>query len=289
MNLLLALLIAVTMAPEPASRQTPSAAGARQDAAVSQYVIGPQDLLKITVFDEPDLTNTYRVDPDGFITFPLINRISAGNLTIGEFQDRLRQMLENGYIKNPQVRVEVDQFKSQQVYVIGEVRSPGKIPMTGTMNLLEALALAGSPTAAASNEIVVAHPRRPSAAASAPNGKPTAMPDEKDADIVRVSLKDLQLGKAGQDITLRDGDIINVPKALTFYITGQVRNPGSLIWEAGMTLQQALALAGGLTERGSTRGVTASRLVNGKLVDVPLKLTDKVLANDTITVRQRFF
>jgi polysaccharide export outer membrane protein len=284
MNVLLAILFAATMAP-PA--QTPAAVPPKQDAAASQYVIGPQDLLKITVFDEPDLTNTYRVDPDGFITFPLISRISAANLTIGEFQDRLREMLANGYIRNPQVRVDVDQFKSQQVYVIGEVRNPGKIPMTGTLNLLEALALAGSPTASASNEIVIAHPKRPVASPS--DDKSRAMPDEKDADIVRVSLKDLQLGKAGQDITLRDGDIINVPKALSFYITGQVRNPGSLIWEPGMTLQQALALAGGLTDRGSTRGVTASRLVNGKLVDVPLKLTDKVLANDTITVRQRFF
>ena len=284
MNVLLAILFAATMAPQA---QISAAVPPKQDAAASQYVIGPQDLLKITVFDEPDLTNTYRVDPDGFITFPLISRISAANLTIGEFQDRLREMLANGYIRNPQVRVDVDQFKSQQVYVIGEVRSPGKIPMTGTLNLLEALALAGSPTASASNEIVIAHPKRPVASPS--DDKSRAMPDEKDADIVRVSLKDLQLGKAGQDITLRDGDIINVPKALSFYITGQVRNPGSLIWEPGMTLQQALALAGGLTDRGSTRGVTASRLVNGKLVDVPLKLTDKVLANDTITVRQRFF
>jgi len=284
MNVLLAILFAATMAPQA---QISAAVPPKQDAAVSQYVIGPQDLLKITVFDEPDLTNTYRVDPDGFITFPLISRISAANLTIGEFQDRLREMLANGYIRNPQVRVDVDQFKSQQVYVIGEVRNPGKIPMTGTLNLLEALALAGSPTASASNEIVIAHPKRPVASPS--DDKSRAMPDEKDADIVRVSLKDLQLGKAGQDITLRDGDIINVPKALSFYITGQVRNPGSLIWEPGMTLQQALALAGGLTDRGSTRGVTASRLVNGKLVDVPLKLTDKVLANDTITVRQRFF
>jgi polysaccharide biosynthesis/export protein len=272
----------VVLMGAPAAAQAPApAAAVKPDAAVTQYVIGPQDLLRITVFDEPDLTNTYRVDPDGFITFPLISRIAAGNLTIGEFQDRLRSTLSNGYIRNPQVRVEVDQFKSQQVYVIGEVRSPGKIAMTGSLNLLEALALAGSPTAAASNEIVVAHPKRPSASG--------AMPDEKDADIVRVSLKDLQLGKAGQDLTLRDGDIINVPKALSFYITGQVRNPGSLIWEAGMTLQQALALAGGLTDRGSTRGITASRLVNGKLVDVGLKLSDKVLANDTITVRQRFF
>jgi polysaccharide export outer membrane protein len=278
MNLLVASVIALTLAPQAGA---PPSAAAKQDPAVTQYVIGPQDLLKITVFDEPDLTNTYRVDPDGYITFPLINRISAGSLTIGEFQDRLRSTLANGYIRNPQVRVEVDQFKSQQVYVIGEVRSPGKIPMTGTMNLLEALALAGSPTAAASNEVVVAHPKRPNASG--------VMPDESDADIVRVSLKDLQLGKAGQDITLRDGDIINVPKALSFYITGQVRNPGSLIWEPGMTLQQALALAGGLTDRGSTRGVTASRLVNGTLMDVKLKLTDKVLANDTITVRQRFF
>jgi len=108
-------------------------------AAPAQYTIGPQDLLKITVFDEPDLTNSYRVDGDGFITFPYISRVAAGGLKLGELQDRIRALLSAGFIRNPQVRVEIGEFKSQSVLVSGEVRQPGKITMTGSMTLLEAL------------------------------------------------------------------------------------------------------------------------------------------------------
>ncbi len=244
-------------------------------AAAPKYTIGPQDLLKITVFDEPDLTNSYRVDSDGFITFPYINRVAASGLTLQELQDRLRSMLAAGYLKNPQIRVEVDQYKSQSVYVSGEVRAPGKMTMTGAMTLLEALAAAGSPTSSASSELTIAHPKR----AGAP---------EAAADVVRVNWKDLQLGKA-TDVVLQDGDIINVPKAQTFYITGQVRNPGSYVLEPGMTVQQAVALAGGLTDRGSDRGIAATRVVNGKRKEIDIKLTDRVEPNDTIAVPQRFF
>jgi polysaccharide export outer membrane protein len=101
-------------------------------------MIGLQDLLKIPVFDEPDLTNSYRVGADGFITFPYIGRVAASGLTLAELQDRIRGLLAAGFIKNPQVRAEVGEFKSQSVLVSGEVRQPGKITMTGTMTLLEA-------------------------------------------------------------------------------------------------------------------------------------------------------
>ena len=174
-------------------------------------MIGPQDLLKITVFDEPDLTNSYRVDGDGFITFPYIGRVAAGGLTLAELQDRVRTLLAAGFIRNPQVRVEIGEFKSQSVLVSGEVRQPGKITMTGAMTLLEALAAAGSTTSSASSELTVAHPRKPGE-----TGTPRSS---------RINWKDLQLGK-GTDVGLQDGDIINVPKAQTFFITGQMRNGG---------------------------------------------------------------
>jgi len=281
MNVLISLLVATLLmqrppvvAPTPAPPQ-PLPGAAAELPSPAKYQIGSQDLLKITVLDEPDLSQSYRVDTDGYISFPYIGRVQAAGSTLTDVQEKLRSGLAAGYIRNPQVRVEIESYKSQSVMVSGEVRTPGKITMTGAMTVLEALASAGSPTSAASNELTIAHARKPGA-------------ESADADITRVNWKNLQLGK-GTDVGLQDGDILNVPKAQTFYITGQIRNPGSFVLDPGMTVQQAIALAGGLTERGSDRRITASRLVNGKLTDVGLKMEDRVMANDVVTIGQRLF
>jgi polysaccharide export outer membrane protein len=249
--------------------------------APPSYVIGPQDSIRITVFDEPELSGTYRVESDGMLMFPLVQRIPASGLTLLEFQNQLTKKLSPAFIRNPQVRVEIDQYKSQSVFVLGEVRSPGKVTMTGAMTLLEALAQAGSPTSTASVEITVTHPKKINTSGAVPD------PDaEQDADKNVVNLTDLQ---AANSFVLRDGDIITVPKAQTFYLSGQVRNPGSYVLQPGETLEQALAVAGGLTDRGSTRGIKANRMINGKQVEVSLKLSDKIKADDTILVPQRLF
>ena len=126
MNLLTSLLFAALLMPQaPPLPAPPPRPELPSVAAPAQYTIGPQDLLKITVFDEPDLTNSYRVDGDGFITFPYISRVAAGGLKLGELQDRIRALLSAGFIRNPQVRVEIGEFKSQSVLVSGEV-PPGK-------------------------------------------------------------------------------------------------------------------------------------------------------------------
>jgi polysaccharide biosynthesis/export protein len=239
--------------------------------------------VKITVFNELDLTNNYRVDADGSISFPFIGHVAAAGLTPADLQQRLTTMLAAGYIRNPQVRVEINQYKSQFVYVIGEVRAPGKIPMTGSaMTLLEALALAGSPTSSASNEVIVVHPSRLDPA----TGKPSpAAPGDR----IVVNRRDLELGQAGRDVVLQDGDIINVPSAQHFYITGMVRNPGTHVLDPGMNVQQAIALAGGLNERGSDRRIKVSRVVNAKLIELSIELYDKIEPGDTITISGRFF
>jgi polysaccharide export outer membrane protein len=259
----------------------PQVSSPSAQTAGDTYRIGLQDELTITVFDEPDLSTNYRVDSDGAISFPLVGHVQAAGATIAELQQRLASMLASGFIRNPQVRVEVNQYKSQFVYVIGEVRAPGKITMTGTrMTLLEALALAGSPTAGASNEVIVVHPAKPGLAQADSNTEGTR---------ITVNRKDLELGKAGHDVILKDGDIINVPAARQFYITGNVRNPGTFVLDPGMTVQQAIALAGGLTERGSDRRLRVRRLVGGKLTEVGIELTDQVQPDDTITIPGRFF
>ena len=270
----------VIPAKQDGSVQTPSSPGGVNPII---YKVGLNDEVKVTVFDEPDLSQMYRVDADGSISFPLIGRVPAAGSTLSELQQRITSMLANGFIRNPQVRVEINQYKSQFVYVIGEVRAPGKITMTGTrMTLLEALALAGSPTANASNEVIVVHPIRPDADGRLPDAN-------KEGARITVSRKDLELGKAGQDVVLQDGDIINVPAAQHFYITGMVRNPGTFVLDPGMSVQQAIAQAGGLNERGSDRRIKISRLVNGKLTEVNVELEDKIQPGDTIQISGRFF
>jgi len=277
MNVVLSLLLAALLGQRSPAVVTPPTQPVNAPAeapGAGKYQIGPQDQLKITVLDEPDLSTTYRVDADGSITMNYIGKVQAAGLTLPELQERVRSGLAAGFLRNPQVRVEIESYKSQSVLISGEVRQPGKVTMTGAMTVLEALAAAGSALPTASSELTIAHAKKPN--------------DPGDATLAHVNWKDLQLGR-GLDVALQDGDIVNVPKAQTFYITGQVRNPGNFVLEPGMTVQQAIALAGGLTDRGSDRRITASRLVKGKLTDVGLKMEDRVMANDVITVNQRLF
>jgi len=245
-----------------------------EQSPAGSYVIGPQDTLAITVLDEQDLTGKFRVDTDGTITYPYLNRIRVTGLTIDQLRSRIVEGLQNGFLKNPQVRIEIDQFKARSVMVMGAVRTPSKVPLTGvTMSLLEALALAGSPSASASNEVRVQR---------------QAKPGEKQPDPIIVNRRDLESGRT--DLQVQDGDIINVPEAQKFFIQGEVRNTGQLIYDTGMTVGQALILAGGVTDRGSDRRISVERTVNGKLTKIDgVKLTDKVQPGDIITVGRRLF
>jgi len=244
-------------------------------APTEGYVIGAQDNLSIIVSDETELTGKYRVDTDGTISMPYLSRVQLAGLSLAEAQDKITTLLKAGFIRNPQVRIEVDQFKARNVLVTGEVRTPGKVTLPGTtMSLLEALALAGSPTQNASNDVLVMHPPKPG---------------EKSPEPIMVNRKDLELGKVGRDLVLQDGDIVNVPVAKRFYISGFIKNPGSFVLDTGTTVAQAIILAGGLTDRGSDRRLTIIRSEGGKSVEISAKMEDKVQPNDEIKVKSRFF
>jgi len=239
------------------------------------YVIGPQDSLSIIVSDEAELIGKYRVDSDGTISMAYLGRVPLAGLSLAEAQDKITALLKKDYIKNPQVRIEVDQFKARSVLMTGEVRVQGKVSLPGsTMSLLEALALAGSATQNASNEVLIMHPPKPG---------------EKAPEPIVVNRKDLELGKVGRDITLQDGDIVNIPVAMRFYISGFIKNPGSFVLDTGTTVGQAIILAGGLNDRGSDRRLSVIRVVSGKTVEIPVKMEDTVLPNDEIKVKSRFF
>src|SRR5437867_11941527 len=152
MNVLISLLTATLLTQQAAAQQT-----APDTATQAKYQIGIQDQLKITVLDEADLTGSYRVDSDGTIQYPYLNRVHAAGMTLGDLQEKIRSGLVSGqFLRNPQVRIEIESYKSQSVMVGGEVRNPGKVPMTDRKSVLEALATAGSPTSTASNELTIA-------------------------------------------------------------------------------------------------------------------------------------
>jgi len=264
----------------------PTASGqSSPDQAKANYVIGSQDVLLITVWDQPDLSGKFTVEADGSFTFPLIGRIMAGGLTLRDLEGQLRKRLADGYFKNPQVSVAVEQYRSQRIFVMGEVRSPGTYPLTGNMTLIEALARAGSTTMDAGGEAVIVRPPA-GKAASAP-----VLPNQVEASqVVRVSIGDLQSGQLSQNIALQDGDTIFVPRAETIYVFGQVKNPGAYpLKTKDTTVLQALSLAGGVTDRGSTSRIKIVRLVEGKKTELKAKLGDPVLPGDTIIVQERYF
>lgn len=253
--------------------------------AATDYTVGPDDVLSVAVFNEPDLTGRFTVDSDGAITFPLLGRVAVEGLTLRAIEEKLTRLLAEGYLVNPQVAVTVEQYRSQRVFVTGEVRSPGAYSLKGNMTLLEVLAQAGGTTADAGSEVQIIRPKtRPGETGPLSPGQP----GDPNQETVRIRMQDVLSGNV-RGLVIRDGDTVYVPKAERFYVTGYVRTPGSFIWEPGVTVQQAIAMAGGVTERGSLRRVRIFRIIDGKRTEVRPKLTDPVQPNDTIEIPQRLF
>ena len=259
------------------------AAASLSAQSVADYVIGPQDVLSIQVFDQPDLGGKYTVDADGTFSFPLIGRVKAGSLTLRGFERELKERLADGYFRSPQITVTVEQYRSQRVFVMGEVRQPGPVSLTGGMTLIEALARAGSTLPTSSGEVSIVRPSQSSTA-----GGP-AVPGQAATEVFRASVQDLQSGALSQNIDLRDGDTIFVPKAELVYVFGEVRNPGGYAVQKTTTVLQALSLAGGVTEHGAMNRIQVMRIVKGTKVEVRVKLSDVVRPEDTIVVPQRYF
>ena len=253
-----------------------------QQPEPSDYMVGAQDELLVTVFDEPDLTKIFTVDDDGTITLPLVGRVEVDGLTLREIRDEITRQLGDGFLVSPQVSVEVAEYRSQSVYVLGEVANPGIYSLSGNLSLLRVLAQAGSTTAQAGNVVQIIRSVR----GRASGGPVVAGDDETKMEV--VSLSDIRTGRLTL-VTIRDGDTVNVPKAAVFFVSGHVASPGSYVWAPGTTVRQAIALAGGYASRGSNRGIRVIREVDGSQATVSVNENDPVLAGDVIEIRARRF
>jgi polysaccharide export outer membrane protein len=263
-------------------------AGAALAQGGGNYLIGPQDVLTITVLEQTDLGGKHAVDADGTFNFPWVGRVVAGGKPLREVEEFIRtQLVAKGYLRNPTVKVSIDvsDFRSQSYSVIGEVRNPSSYPLTGQLTLLDGLARAGSPTPSAGSEVIVLR-ARPKAGADG-RAAVAAEVDAEDREVIRIDLDDLQGGKTHQAFLLQDKDTINVPRAQNVFVTGEVKNGGQQPYQKGMNVLQAISIAGGLTDRGTNSRVFVKR--QGESKEIRVKEDERVLPGDTIIAKERVF
>ncbi len=289
LNLLaIALLVAVPLAENQAG--PPAAAKAPE---IADYEIGPQDIVKVTVYGLDDLTQTVVVQADGTFTYPLVGRVRAQGLTAKQLEAKITTLLATGYVRNPQVTVVVQEFRSKTVFVVGELARPGTYPLSGKLTLVEILGKAGPMNINAGAEVVVVRP--PAGSNVSGPTLPTDVQADKDGqaeakgEVFRVNVQDLQSGTLQKNLELRPNDTVFVPQAPKIFVSGEVRNPGAYPWFPGMTARQLISVAGGLTPEGSDGRLKVVRDKSGKSREESIKLDEPVKAGETLVVRRRIF
>jgi polysaccharide export outer membrane protein len=265
---LLAVIRCLTLGLLPALASAQGLVGA-------EYRLGPGDVVRITVYNNPDLTTEAQITQQGRITFPLIGEIQIGGIEKGQAEQIIALRLgEGGFVLKPQVNVLVLGFKSQQIAVLGQVNRPGKYPIEQASTLADLLAIAGGIAQAGGD--VITH------ISKSGDGKTL----KREIDINDA----LRNGEMENNFRVANGDIIFVPRAPIFYIYGEVQRPGAFRLEKNMTVMQALSVGGGLTVRGTERGIRVNRhAANGAVEVLQSTLTDLVKENDVIFVRESLF
>jgi polysaccharide export outer membrane protein len=263
------VVIALLLSLQEAPAAPPSSPG--DPLTTREYRVGPDDVLRVTVYGLPELTQEITVEPDGTFDFPLIGRLETGDRTPRELEEAIAARLARGFVRDPQVRVTVQVHRSKTVSVMGELTRPGTYPLTEGRTVVEVLSRAGPLLPSAGAEVVL---QRRSATGGA---------DE----VVRIDLQQLQSGVAGQNPVLRPNDTVFVPKAPRLFVSGEVREPGQYGVLPGMTVRQAISLAGGFAKGASRDRVRILRLVDGSPREISARLEEKVLAGDTLVVDKK--
>ena len=236
----------------------------------TNYILGPGDMLKISVYNNPDLTLETRVTETGTISFPLLGEVALGGITASVAEKKLANLLESGgFVRQAQINILVVQFQSKLVSILGSVFKPGRYALDRSMNLTEVLALAGG---------------------SLPDGSDLISVIGKSGKVEYDLRNIVKKGDSSQNINLVGGEIIFVPRAPIFYIYGEAQRPGSYRIERDMTVMQALAMGGGPTARGTQRGVKLHRRnTQGVLEVLTPELSDLVLQDDVLYIKESLF
>jgi polysaccharide export outer membrane protein len=282
---LLSLLTASGLAQILPQTQTPAQTQAARDQFVRAYRIGPGDLLEISVFEVAELSQTVRVSEDGSITLPLIGRVIVEGLTQEGVVQKLTELLQAKYVKNPQVTIFIKEYKNQQVSVLGAVTTPGNYELVGRRNLLQIISMAGGLSDTAGNEVFILR--------EGPDGGTSS---------ITIDLKDLLVNRNQElNVPIEPNDIINVPvdREIRVFVMGRVNHPGPITAKLseGITLLRAIAGAGGLAEGAKQTAITIQRkdrtgketrfkvnlknIIKGKKMDMRLQEGDTVIVPES--------
>ncbi len=247
-----------------ASMSAKAAPSARR--ALHEYLISPGDVISVRVFGEPDLSlNSIRVPTDGLVSYPLLGQIRINQHTVRSLEKRLTTLLSNGFLIKPKVSVSIVEYRP--VFVKGGVNSPGAHGYAEGLTVEKALALAGGLSKSGQVEGITV---------LRDNGQPQSV---------------------GLEYWILPGDVVTIPEVIEddpkqfIYLHGEVKNPGSYEYREELTVEKALALAGGFSDRASKRKIQISREnESGEFVRMKrVGLDVSVEPGDVITVGASLF
>jgi polysaccharide biosynthesis/export protein len=244
-------------------------------ATVNDYRLGAGDVVRISVFQNPELTLETRVSESGVISFPLLGAVRVGGQSVSAAEKLIADGLRNGnFVRQPQVTMVVLQVRGHQASVLGQVNRPGRFPLeVSNMRLTDLLAMAGGAASNGADRVVLTGTR---------NGQPF----RAEVDLPALFAP----GGAQQDLIIQNGDTIWVDRQPLVYIYGEVQRPGPMRLERDMTLLQALATGGGLTQRGTERGIRVHRkTADGGTEVITPSMGDRMREGDVVFVRESLF
>lgn len=236
--------------------------------------LGPGDVLKISVFGNPDLSLETRINEAGRISYPLLGEVAVGGMPPASAEKKIAGLLESGgFLRDAQVNIIATVMQSQQVSVLGQINRPGRYPIDGRRSMTDVLALAGGLSADAGETVTLIRAR-------------TGKVNREVIDLIEM----VRSGDMKQNPEILPGDVVYVERAPRFYIYGEVQRPGAYRLERNMTVLQALSVGGGLSPRGSERGVRLKRRdANNVLKEFSAKHDDLIRVDDVVYVQESLF
>ena len=253
----------------------PVLAHAQLSEAQRDYVLGPGDVVRVSVYQNQDLTLETRITESGAISYPLLGQVRLGGLSVPQAEKVIADGLKNGnFVRQPQVSILVTQVRGNQASVLGMVNRPGRYPIEQTgMRLSELLATAGGIAQGGSDQVVLSGIR---------DRKPLRV-------VIDVPLLFAQSGGVN-DPVIANGDTVYVERMPMVYIYGEVQRPGAMRLERDMTVLQGLASGGGLTQRGTEKGLRLHRRgADGKVQILQPGMNDPLQNGDVIYLRESLF
>jgi len=243
--------------------------------AAEEYFVGEGDVLAINVYENDDLSTTVRVSAGNTIRVPLIGEVSVKRLTVSQISKKLERLFADGYLVNPQVDVFINEYRSKQAIILGQINQPGIYELRGETTFLEFISKAGGITPDAGNTATIKRKK--------------AAKDQKDKIVIDLD----QLIKKGDtrlNILIKDGDSVYISRADIFYVSGEVQKPDSYKLDTDITVMKAITKAGGFSKIAAKNKVKIIRIVDGKRQILEnVKMDKPVLPDDVIVVPESFF